>query len=204
MQNVGWAGVVFAMAVESVNVPLPSEVTMPLAGWMLVKDRGLPATYLLLAGFCGALGNVIGSIINYYLGAWGGRPFAEKYGKWFLIDHRDLDRADRWFDRWGDQIAFTSRLLPVVRTFISFPAGMARMNLPKFIVYTFLGSFIWSLGLAWLGYIAGANWEQIRSVMRPFDIPILIALAILVGLYVRYKLRERRRYAAQHGGRSTG
>lgn len=194
MQSVGWAGVVFAMAVESANVPLPSEVTMPLAGWMLIKERGHSWVYLLVAGFYGALGNTIGSLINYYLGAWGGRPLVEKYGKWILVSRRDLDRADRWFARWGDQIAFYSRLLPVVRTFVSFPAGVARMNVPKFIVYTFLGSFIWSALLAYLGFVAGANWEKIRHYMRPFDIPIIIVILLLVGWYVWHKIREHRSF----------
>lgn len=197
MQSVGWVGVVIAMAVESANVPLPSEVTMPLAGWMLVRDRGLPVPYVLLAGFYGALGNTIGSLLNYYLGAWGGRPFVEKYGKWILVSHKDLDRADRWFARWGDQIAFLSRLLPVVRTFISFPAGVARMDVSKFIIYTFLGSFIWSAVLAYLGFVTGENWEVIRGYMRPFDIPVIIVLLLLVGLYVRHRVREQRSLAEE-------
>lgn len=200
METVGWAGVVFAMAVESANVPLPSEVTMPLAGWMLVRDRGLGMGGLLLAGFYGALGNTIGSLVNYYLGRWGGRPFLRRYGKWVLISEEDLERADRWFARWGDAIAFFSRLLPVVRTFISFPAGMARMNVLKFTIYTFLGSFLWSWLLAYLGYVAGANWESIRAAMRPFDYPIIVVILLLVAWYVYHKLRARR----ERPGAATG
>lgn len=192
METVGWAGVVLAMAVESANVPLPSEVTMPLAGWMLVRDRGLGMTGLLLAGFYGALGNTLGSLVNYYLGRWGGRPLLSRYGRWVLVSEHDLDRADRWFARWGDAIAFFSRLLPVVRTFVSFPAGMARMNVVKFTIYTFLGSFLWSCLLAYLGYAAGANWERIRAAMRPFDYPIILVILLLVGWYVYRKLRAQR------------
>lgn len=195
VQSVGWGGVVVAMLVESVNIPLPSEVTMPLAGWMLIKEQNLPVTWVLVAAFFGALGNTIGSLINYLIGLWGGRPLVSRYGKWILVSHRDLDRADRWFARYGDAIAFFSRLLPVVRTFISLPAGIARMNLGKFLVYTFAGSFIWSGLLAYLGFVAGENWEAIRERMRPFDIPMVVLILLLIAFYVWHKVRDNRRYS---------
>ena len=172
------------MAIESACIPLPSELIMPLAGWMLIKERSLAVTYTLAAGAYGALGNTIGSAIAYGVGMWGGRPFLEKYGKYILISRHDLDLADRWFDRSGSWSIFTSRLLPVVRTFISLPAGIARMHFVKFLVYTFLGSFIWSVGLAYGGYQLGEHWEQIRVIMRPFD-PLVIAIVIvLIALYI--------------------
>ncbi len=172
------------MAIESACIPLPSELIMPLAGWMLIKENSLPAIYTLLAGVYGALGNTIGSAIAYALGMWGGRPFLRKYGKYILISQRDLNLADRWFERSGSWSIFASRLLPVVRTFISLPAGIARMHFVKFLVYTFLGSFIWSVGLAYGGYKLGEHWEQIRAIMRPFD-PFIITLAIVfVALYI--------------------
>jgi membrane protein DedA with SNARE-associated domain len=179
-----WPGVVVLMAIESACIPLPSEIIMPLAGWMLIKEQSLAVTYTLVAGVYGALGNTIGSVIAYGVGMWGGRPFLEKYGKYILISRHDLDLADRWFDRSGSWSIFTSRLLPVVRTFISLPAGIARMHFVKFLVYTFLGSFIWSVGLAYGGYQLGEHWEQIRTIMRPFD-PLVIAFIIaLVALYI--------------------
>ncbi|MBA7642297.1 putative membrane protein [subsurface metagenome] len=179
-----WPGVVLLMAIESACIPLPSEIIMPLAGWMLIKEQSLPVTYTLVAGVYGALGNVIGSAIAYGVGMWGGRPFLGKYGKYILISRHDLDLADRWFDRSGSWSIFTSRLLPVVRTFISLPAGIARMHFVKFLVYTFLGSFIWSVGLAYGGYRLGEHWEQIRTIMRPFD-PLVIAIIIaLIALYI--------------------
>lgn len=189
---VGWTGVVVAMAIESACVPLPSEVTMPLSGWMLVKNKDLPVAYTLVAGFYGALGNVIGSLVAYWAGAAGGRPFILKYGRYILVSKHDLDLADRWFARYGDPAIFFSRLLPVVRTFISFPAGIARMNVPKFVLYSFLGSFPWSLGLAYAGYVAGEHWEEIRRWMRPFDIPIGIVLLVLIGLFVYRHLKAGR------------
>ncbi|MGB2695444.1 MAG: DedA family protein [Dehalococcoidia bacterium] len=172
------------MAIESAAIPLPSELIMPLAGWMLVKDRGLGWEWLFLAAFFGGLGNTLGSILAYYAGAWGGRPLVEKYGKYILVSHHDLDLADRFFKRWGNLAVFGSRLLPVVRTFISVPAGISRMPIWQFIAYTFAGSFFWSLGLAWAGFALGENWEDLRSWMRPADIPIIIVLGILVTWYV--------------------
>jgi len=179
-----WPGVVLLMAIESACIPLPSELIMPLSGWMLIKARSLPAIYTMIAGFYGALGCTIGSIVAYAVGAWGGRPFLNKYGKYILISHHDLDVADRWFERSGSWVIFVSRLLPVVRTFISLPAGIARMHLVKFLVYTFVGSFIWCAGLAYGGYMLGEHWEQIRDVMRPFDPVIGVLIIIFIALYI--------------------
>ena len=179
-----WPGVVAMMAIESAAIPLPSEIIMPLAGWMLVKDRGLSEPWLLLAAFCGALGNLLGSLLAYYVGAWGGRPLVLRYGRYLLISHHELDLADRWFDRYGNWTVFFSRLLPVVRTFISVPAGVARMPVWQFSIYSFAGSFPWSLGLAWAGFLLGENWEDIRDWMRPADIPIVVVVGLLIGLYV--------------------
>ena len=179
-----WPGVVAMMAIESAAIPLPSEIIMPLAGWMLVKDRGLSEPWLLLAAFCGALGNLLGSLLAYYAGAWGGRPLVLRYGRYLLISHHELDLADRWFDRYGNWTVFFSRLLPVVRTFISVPAGVACMPVWQFSIYSFAGSFPWSLGLAWAGFLLGENWEDIRDWMRPADIPIVVVVVLLIGLYV--------------------
>src|SRR5690242_14202239 len=141
IQNIGWIGILFIMILESCNIPIPSEVTMPLAGWLLVeKLGGTPVQAIIIGGLVGSLGCVIGSVINYAIGAYGGRPFVERYGKYILISKRDIARADKWFARWGDWASFISRLLPVVRTFISFPAGMVRINFARFTIFTFLGS----------------------------------------------------------------
>lgn len=174
------------MAIESACVPLPSEIIMPLAGWMLIKDQSLPVIYTLLAGVYGALGCTLGSIVAYIVGLWGGRTFLEKYGRYVLISHHDLVLADRWFNKSGSWAIFISRLLPVIRTFISLPAGIARMNLIKFLIYTFIGSFIWCAGLAYGGYQLGEHWEQIRILMRPFD-PIIGALIIILIAYFFYR-----------------
>jgi len=178
------------MAIESACIPLPSELIMPLAGWMLIKDEGLGWEWIILAGFFGAVGNTIGSLIAYYVGMRGGRPLVEKYGKYILISHHDLDLADRWFQRYGNLTVLASRMLPVVRTFISFPAGVSRMPIWQFTMYTFLGSFPWSVGLAAAGYALGSNWEDLRDWMRPADIPIVIVIVVLVGWYVYRHIRR--------------
>lgn len=185
-----WPGVVALMAIESACIPLPSEIIMPLAGWMLIKDQSLPATYILIAGAYGALGCTIGSAIAYGVGIWGGRPFLAKYGKYVLISRHDLMLADRWFDRSGNWAIFVSRLLPVIRTFISLPAGIARMHFIKFLIYTFLGSIIWCIGLAYGGYQLGEHWEQIRNIMRPFDPLVGAALIVLIALYIYRHIRH--------------
>jgi membrane protein DedA with SNARE-associated domain len=193
IQSIGWPGVVGIMTIESANIPIPSEVTMPLAGWMLVQATGGTAMQALLwGGLFGAIGCTIGSIINYALGAWGGRPLIKRYGRWILVSEEDLDNADKWFKRYGDWAAFVSRLLPVVRTFISFPAGVTRMNFARFTVFSFLGSFIWCGLLALGGFYLGANWEQLRAIMRPFDIPIGLIILAGVAWYVYKHIQKGR------------
>lgn len=181
---IGWPGVIFMMAIESAAIPLPSELIMPLAGWKLIADKGRGYEWILLAGFFGAVGNTIGSWVAYYVGLWGGRPAAERYGKYILVSRHDLDLADRFFARWGNWAIFTSRLLPVVRTFISVPAGISRMPIWQFTIYTFAGAFIWSTGLAWGGYKLGQNYEDLRNWMRPLDYPIAGIIVIAVIWYV--------------------
>ncbi len=174
---IGWPGVVFLMAVESAAIPFPSELIMPLAGWLLIQAKGGSVWWVLLAGFYGGLGNLLGSWVAYWVSMKGGRPLLLKYGKYVLVSKDEVYKAEIWFNKYGEWAVFIGRLLPVVRTFISIPAGLARMNLWRFSLYTFAGSFIWSLGLAYGGFLLGENWEDLRAVMRPFDIPILLILA---------------------------
>ncbi len=192
IQAIGWAGIVAAMAIESACVLLPSEVTMPLAGWMLIQAKGLSVWHTFWAGWWGAVGCTIGSIFTYWVGAKGGRPFLERYGKYFLIRQHDIEVADRWFSKYGEHTAFFSRLMPVVRTFISLPAGVARMNFFKFTLWTFIGSFIWCWALGWAGYVFGQHWERVRDLMRPFDIPIVIVVGVLGGIFIYRRLKTRK------------
>ncbi len=191
---IGWTGVVLAMTIESACIPLPSEVTMPLSGWMLIQAKGLSVWHSIWAGFYGALGCTIGSVITYWIGALGGRPLLERYGRYVLISRHDVELADRWFNRYGEATAFFSRLLPIVRTFISLPAGVARMNFTKFTLLTFVGSFLWCIALAWAGFVFGEHWREVREAMRPFDIPIAAALILLFGWYVYRHVKRAKEY----------
>lgn len=203
--TMGWPGVVLLMAVESAAIPFPSELIMPLAGWLLIQDKGDSAWLVALAAFYGALGNLLGSLIAYAVSLKGGRPLLLRYGKYLLITREEIDRAETLFRKHGDWIVFISRLLPVVRTFISVPAGIARMNLWKFSIFTFMGSYPWSLGLAYGGFLLGENWEDLRSVMRPFDIPILvIAVAAVAWFFYRRIKAVRAQQQDESGERTNG
>ncbi len=193
--GVGWWGVVAMMAIESMMIPLPSEIIMPLAGWLLVHDTAGSAPIwlqLVLAGLAGGLGCLIGSIIAYWIGRLGGRPLVIKYGKYVLINSDHLDTSERWLARWGSLTAFISRLLPVVRTFISLPAGVARSPFVMFSILTFVGSFIWSIGLAWLGYVLGPQFENVRTSIGWLDYPIVLVILLLVGWFIYRSIKARR------------
>jgi len=189
---VGWPGVVFLMTIESAFFPIPSEVVMPLAGWMLVSAKGHSGWFVLLAGVFGAAGSLVGALLIYAVGAMGGRPLLERYGRFVLITQQELRAADQWFHRYGTWAVFLARLIPVVRSLISLPAGITRMPLLPFSLLTFAGSFLWSLGLAYGGYILGENWEVLRRAIRPFDIPILVVAAAVVSFYFYRRLRHLR------------
>src|SRR3989441_8941972 len=175
----GYGGVVLLMAIESACVPLPSEIIMPFSGYLV----SLGKMNLWAVSLAGAVGCVLGSLVAYWVGMYGGRPLIEKYGRYLLISHHDLDLADRWFGRYGEAIVFTSRLLPVIRTFIDFPAGVARMNLTRFVLYTFAGSLPWCLGLAYVGQKLGEQWnkdDMLKTWFHRFDYLIGIAALLLV------------------------
>ncbi|MDA1256312.1 MAG: DedA family protein [Chloroflexi bacterium] len=180
------------MSIESTAIPLPSEVVMPLAGWKLIEEKDLGFGFVVLAGLAGAFGSLLGSLVEYYVARIGGRPLIEKYGKYLLITRADLDRADRWFATRGELTVFVARMIPGVRGFISIPAGIARMNVWRFSIFTFIGAFPWTFGLALGGFILGANYDDIRQVTRPFDIPIIGAALAVVAWFVWHRVREIR------------
>ena len=188
IDTLGYGGIVLAMAIESANIPLPSEVIMPISG--LLAAQGVLNFWIVV--FAGVVGNVLGSIVSYYFGVYGGRPFFYKYGKYVLVNMRDLDRADRWFEKYGEKTIFFSRLMPVVRTFISFPAGVTRMHMGKFIFYTFLGCIPFVLAITYVGFALGENWEEVKTYWHGLDAFVGIGLAILIFLYVRRHIRESR------------
>jgi membrane protein DedA with SNARE-associated domain len=181
----GYAGVVLLMAIESACIPLPSEVILPFSGYLVAKGT----FNLWITAFFGAVGCVLGSIVAYYAGAWGGRKWIEKYGKYVLISHHDLDLADRWFVKYGDITVFAARLLPVVRTFIAFPAGVSKMRMSTFIAYTFIGSYIWSVVLTWIGMKLGENWDSLKVYFHKFDIVIGIIIVAGAVWYIRRHIK---------------
>jgi membrane protein DedA with SNARE-associated domain len=190
---VGYLGVMLAMAIESAMIPLPSELILPFAGF-LVSDpsqiepiTGQPWNFWIVV-IVGTIGNTLGSLVAYAIGAYGGRPFLERYGKYLLIRPHEIEIADHFFAKWGSQTVFFSRLLPIVRTFISFPAGVARMDLRKFIVYSTAGAFLWSVLLVWAGVQLGDNWVEIRAMLQPFDLAIAVGVVALFVAFIWLRL----------------
>ena len=168
----GYGGIVILMGIESACIPLPSELIMPFAGYLVFQGT----MKLLWVATAGAIGCNLGSLVAYEIGCYGGRPLVERYGRWILLGRRELDWADRFFGRWGYLAVFIARLLPVVRTFIALPAGIARMPRVRFHLYTFLGSWPWCFALAWLGMKLGENWRELGKYLHKFDAVILAAL----------------------------
>jgi membrane protein DedA with SNARE-associated domain len=180
ISDMGAWGIVALMAIESANIPLPSEAILPFAGYLVSK--GVLGFHV--AAFAGAFGCVVGSVPSYYLGYFGGRPFVQKYGKWFLVSKRDLETADKWTEKYGDWAFFICRMLPVVRTFISLPAGILRANFPRFLAFTFIGSLVWSYLLVYVGIKLGEHREAMAAIWHKFDYAIVGACLVLFAVYI--------------------
>lgn len=178
------------MALETVIFLIPSEAVMPFAGWLLVKEKDLGIEYLLFAGLLGGAGSTIGSLFFYYVGYFGGRPIVARWGKYLFISEDDLAKGELFFAKWGSFAVFFGRFVPLVRTFVSVPAGLARMDLKVFVIYTLAGSTIWATLLAFLGYQLGENYEQLRDYMGPADIVAAAAVVVLFGWYVVRQVRQ--------------
>lgn len=176
ISTLGLWGIVVMMAIESACIPLPSEVIMPFSGYLVSQGRFT----LWQTAVAGAIGCVVGSMVAYAVGRYGGRQFIWKYGKYVLISHHDMETADRWFDRHGQFAIFFSRLLPVVRTFISLPAGIAKMRFGMFVLWTFVGSLPWCYVLAYIGFKMGDNWDTLGVYFHKFD--AVIGIVIVAGI----------------------
>lgn len=181
---IGYAGVFILMALESAALPVPSEVVMPFAGYLAYQGT----FNLFLISIVGAIGCTAGSVLSYYVGYKGGRPFIEKYGKYLFIKTDHMELAETWFKKYGDRAVFFSRLLPVVRTFISLPAGIGRYDLKKLITFSFIGSLPWCFALAYVGFSLGPFWNKIIGFFNGLDI-IVIAVIVLVALYY-WKIKD--------------
>jgi membrane protein DedA with SNARE-associated domain len=191
--TVGYLGVFFAMVIESTLLPLPSELILPLAGWAVVDPTQIePLTHgpwnFWVVVVIAVIANTTGSIFGYYLGSWLGRPFLDRWGRFLLIRKHEVDQAEAFFARWGSPTAFVSRLLPGVRSVISFIAGVSHMPIRRFIVYSTLGAIPWTIALVYAGTVLGANWTQIRDTLRPFDTLILLACLLAVVAFVWWRL----------------
>lgn len=178
----GYIGVALLMALESCNIPLPSEVILTFAGYLVHQGH----LEFHLTALSGAIGCVLGSVPSYWLGRIGGRQFLEKHGRWLLITPKDLDSAEKWVSKYGDLAFFICRMLPIVRTFISLPAGVLEANFKRFVLYTFLGSWIWSYGLVYAGVYFGDNKEMFSKIWHQFDLAI-ITLCAVAGIWYVWK-----------------
>jgi len=198
ISTLGYAGVVVCMAIESACIPLPSEIIMPFAGSLVATGR----FDLWLVSLAGAFGCLVGSVVAYAAGYYGGRPFIQRWGKWILLSERELAWADRLFNKYGSPTVFIARLLPVIRTFISLPAGIARMPFGRFCLYSFVGSFPWCLALAYVGLKMGERWHEIRGYFHKFDlvIGIVILIGIVAWLYLHFSHVRRRKARAKAAG----
>jgi membrane protein DedA with SNARE-associated domain len=176
----GYFGVVILMAIESFNIPLPSEFIMPYAGFMVQQGK----LNFHLVALAGAIGCVVGSVPSYWLGQWGGRKFLLRYGRWLLLSEYDLNAAEKWTQKYGDLAFFVCRMLPVVRTFISLPAGILNARFWPFVTYTFVGSLIWCYALVYVGIYFGENLSQFKQLWHKFDAAILLLLFVLGVLYI--------------------
>lgn len=188
LNSLGYFGIVLLMAIESACIPLPSEVIMPFSGFLVAQGRFT----LWGAAMAGAVGCVVGSTVAYVVGAIGGRPLALRYGRFVLLSSHDIDVADNWFRRFGEATVFFTRLMPLVRTFISLPAGIARMPFGRFVIYSFAGSLIWSGFLAYVGMQLGSHWDQLKPLFQRFDVAFAILIVLLIAWYIYRHVRAPR------------
>lgn len=189
IQTTGYMGIFVLMTLESALIPIPSEVTMPFAGFL--ANQG--SLSFILVVLTGAFGNLVGSIIGYYIGYFLEEniivSLINKYGKFLLITEHDYTKATHWFKKYGNSVVFFSRLLPGVRTFISLPAGLSEMNIWKFSAYTFAGSLLWSGVLAYVGFYLGGKWKDLEPVYRKFELAIVVLAVLAVLFYINHKLK---------------
>ncbi len=190
----GYLAIFVLMVLESACIPIPSEVTMLFGGALASAGfvSGGAQLNLVAVALVGALGNLVGSWLAYGVGYAGGRPLIDRWGRYLLLRPHEVDRAHQWFERYGQRAVFLGRLLPVVRTFISLPAGVARMKLGRFSIYTLLGCLPWTFGLTVLGYQLGERWDEVERVMRPFSWALAAALVLAIAWWVWRRVRDVR------------
>ena len=197
VSDLGYFGIVLAMAAENIFPPIPSEAVMPMAGFLTTTGR----FNLWLTIFAGVLGSLIGAVVLYYIGVWVGnsafRIFLDRYGRFFMTTSKELDAAEKWFEKHGEKSVLFCRMIPIVRSIISVPAGFTKMPLKKFIIFTTVGTTAWTTFLAVVGVVLGENWERIGSVMKRFEFLVIGIVGVLVGYYVIRQLRNRQPKSTQ-------
>lgn len=193
ISQTGYWGIFFLMTAESALIPIPSEVTMTFSGFLASTGQ----FNLFLVIIIGAVANLVGSLLAYWLGFWAEdhiiRGWIRKFGKYLLITEHEYDRSEKWFRKYGENIVFFSRILPIIRTFISLPAGLAEMNIWKFSIYTLIGSLIWSAALTYIGYYLGSNWSSLEIYYRKFEYVIIALGVALFAFYIYKKVKELRK-----------
>jgi membrane protein DedA with SNARE-associated domain len=195
LDKLGYFGVGFLMALESACIPIPSEAILPFGGYLASPANTGNRLNLYWVIIVGTVGGTLGSIICYYIGALGGRPLVEKYADKLRLKKSHLEMSDKYFQKYGEKIAFYSRLLPIIRTFISLPAGLSKMDVRKFIAYTFFGSLLWSIVLGYAGYYMGENWTKIRELLHIADYAVV---AVVVGLIVYFVVKKNRKIKVEN------
>lgn len=190
IEKSGYAGVFLLMTAESALIPIPSEVTMPFAGYLASIGKFNIYGVILI----GAMANLTGSLVAYFIGYHGGEQFVrnliKKYGKFLLITEGEYERSETWFRKYGQKVVFVSRVLPIVRTFISLPAGVYRMKIWRFTYLTFIGSLLWSTFLTYVGFTLGKNWHSLEPIYRKFEYVVVAVVVIVVGHYLYHKLKK--------------
>lgn len=185
--STGYIGVFLLMIAESMVLPVPSEAVMPFAGYLWFQGTfSLPLIII-----ASTLGSIVGSLISYWIGAKGGRLFVSKFGKYLLLNEHHLDKTEAFFSRFGEKTIFISRFIPVVRHLISIPAGTGKMKLPKFIIYTAIGSALWNTALTYCGYLLGKNWNMIRTFGEILDIIIVLAIIAVIIYFIRKRKQQK-------------
>lgn len=192
ISSTGYTGIFLLMAAESALIPIPSEITMTFGGYL--ASVGKFNIYIVI--FVGAFANLVGSWLAYFLGYWGERSIVlniiKKYGRYILISEHEFEKSEKWYRKYGEIITFLSRILPVIRTFISLPAGIAKMNFWRFTLFTFVGSLFWSGLLAYIGFVLGKNWNSLHPYYQKFEFVIVGAGILLAGYYIWHKITKSR------------
>lgn len=182
----GYAGVLLLSLLESAGIPIPSEIIVPFSGFLVFQQKFIFWLVVLAA----TIGNILGSLIAWWIGKKGGRPLIERYGKYILLSKRDLDLTEKWFQRKGSLTVFIGRLIPIVRTYISFPAGIAKMPILPFVIYSFAGALIWSWLLGYIGFALGEHWREIGNWLHKFDLIIVLGIIAGIAYWIKRHLKR--------------